>query len=328
MLRLAIIGGGIHCSENHLPALSLVAQENPGLFEYTAFCDSDPQVCQKISARWPFKRLYQDTGDMLRAEKLDACIAVTPIGQTAEVAIRVLEAGVPLLMEKPPGRNLVEATLICNAIEKTGTDAMVSMNRRFDPVFKRTEDWVKDRGISSITASMLRIDRREHSFFRDTAIHLVDTLRFLAGEVLGFTAVVESCEQVCNYRVEFCHASGARGLLRVLPDCGREEEVFLVTGPGYNLVARSGSCDEGSLLIRDNGVLHSFRTPANNPEFIKNGTFDETKTFLDALSRQKPMQPSPKDVLDSVRICEEIQSLSEHALPANDKTALSACWSV
>ena len=181
MLRLAVIGGGVHCSQNHLPALACYMNEHPGRIQLAAFCDRDPAVVDRVSKLYPFSSCYSDIDMMLRYGTLDGCIAITPVEQTAAVAVRILEANVPLLMEKPPGSNLGETLLICQAGVDTGTPVMVSMDRRFDPVLLKARKWLEGRLVTGVDVSLCRKARNEMTFFRDTAIHAVDTIRFIAG---------------------------------------------------------------------------------------------------------------------------------------------------
>jgi len=307
MLKLAVIGGGAHCSENHLPALARFREEHPGSIEFTAFCDRDQGVIDRISRTWPFCRHYRSVSEMIESETLDGCIAVTPIEQTASVAIQLLEAGIPLLLEKPPGKNLEEARLICATVERTATPAMVSMNRRFDPVLMAARDYLASRAITHIKASICRIARHEPTFFRDTAIHAVDAIRSLAGEINGYSLEVTNSDGIRRYAVDFRFACGANGRFHADPDSGKIEERYAFAGPGWTVVARSGAFDEGSLEIRENGqVVQSICTPPTTPDYIKNGTYNETAAFLEALLSGSHPTPSPAEVVESVRICTAI----------------------
>lgn len=311
MLKLGLIGGGSHCSQEHLPALAACMERHPGRIELAAFCDRDAGVVDRIAKTYPFSRYYTDLVQMLRAEHLDGCLAVTPVEQTATVAIRVLEAGVPLLMEKPPGASLEEARRICRAVERTGTPAMVSMNRRFDPALLKARDWLSGRPVTSVCVSVCRIGRTEAAFFKDTAIHAVDAIRFLAGEVSSYSADITVSGNVPSYTVDLQFECGATGVLSVHPDCGKVEERYGISGPGFSLNARSGFMDAGSLDITEEGrVVLALRSPAGTPGFVRNGTFNETAAFIDALELGRPPAPSPSAVFNSMRLCHDIQALA------------------
>ena len=105
--------------------------------------------------------------------------------------------------------------------------------------------------------------------------------------------------------------SGAKGVLHVDPNCGRVEERYAFSGPGWSLTARSGSLDAGSLEIQEEGnVIHFEKTPGNLPGFVRNGTLNETSAFIEALINGTPPEPSLSEVVGSVRCCNEIQALA------------------
>ena len=118
MLRVAVIGAGNHSRANHLPALARYVSEHRGELELAALCDLRRDVAEEMSKAYGFTRAHTDMDEMLAGEKLDGCIAVTPVSVTARVAERVILAGVPLLMEKPPGATPAEAVEICALAER------------------------------------------------------------------------------------------------------------------------------------------------------------------------------------------------------------------
>ena len=111
MIRLVLLGAGSHSQGNHLPALARYVAEHPGCVSLVGVCDLDRRRADEAATRFGFERAYVDLDEMLRAERPDGCVAVTPIPVTAQVAAQVVRTGVSLLMEKPPGAT-VELTII------------------------------------------------------------------------------------------------------------------------------------------------------------------------------------------------------------------------
>lgn len=145
MLKIAVIGGGRHSCGSHLPSLTRYAFQHPDEISLVAFCDASHQVAADIAGKYGFHRCYTDIGEMLAQEGLDGCIAITPVTETTDVAKQVISAGVPLLMEKPPGRTPDETKDICELTSQTNTPVMVSMNRRFHPGLCAANSWRGDR---------------------------------------------------------------------------------------------------------------------------------------------------------------------------------------
>ncbi|NJL32515.1 MAG: Gfo/Idh/MocA family oxidoreductase [Phycisphaerales bacterium] len=133
MLKLVVLGAGNHSRQYHLPALARYVNDHPGEVELAALCDLDESLAATMAAQFGFKQIYTNLDEMLRVEKPDGCIAITPISVMAEICARVVHAKIPLLMEKPPGATANEARAIVDLVQKADARVMVSVNRRFDP---------------------------------------------------------------------------------------------------------------------------------------------------------------------------------------------------
>jgi predicted dehydrogenase len=250
MIRVGLLGAGSHSRREHIPAL----ERCRGDIELTAICD--PRVTELFGFRRHCRSL-----DELLAVRPDAILAITPVEVTAEIAQRIIAAGIPLLMEKPLGRTLEEARQVCAAA--AGKPVMVSMNRRFDPVIVAARQWLVDRPIESARATLVRHNRPAAGFVEDVGLHAVDTLRFLTGRV---------------------------GAMTLVPNGGHWVETYEVFGPGYHVEAQATQrCriwDAGKLVVDVPGQ--------------GTGTYEETVAFLRAVAGQQPFSPTPADVLASM----------------------------
>lgn len=308
MIRLAVIGGGRHSRENHLPALARYASLHPGEVELAAFCDLKPQLAAAIACEYGFAQCYTDMAEMLATESLDGCIAITPRDVTAAVAKKILCAGVSLLLEKPPGSSPQEAAEICELVRRTAVPAMVSVNRRFDPAICKAGSWRAERPLATVKATMLRHARTENGFLAETAIHALDTLRWMAGDIADYSTEAWQVDGVWWYRIHLDFESGTKGLLEIMPNCGHQQERYELFGPGYHLIASVGVLDAGQVVIAENGAVILDEQPAYGmPDCVKNGTYAETVEFMDALRENRMPRPSPDEVWPSVDLCHRIQ---------------------
>jgi len=289
MLRLAVLGAGAHSQGNHLPALARYAAEHPGEVELVALCDLRGAHAQEMAARYGFARAYTDLGEMLRAEQPDGVVAVTPIAVTHTIATQVIEAGVPLLMEKPPGATPAEAREIVDRVAQRGAKVMVSMNRRFDPGLCVALDWWGGRSIEYVRGTIVRVDRREPDFMYGTAIHPLDTLRAVAGDVSECQFETRTVDGVRWYVAGMTFTSGAMGALEVLPNAGSNAEVYEWFGGGCRALVRAGGIDAGTVRCWQGGTLVIDSEPARDePTYVKNGAYDETRAFVAALQGRGP----------------------------------------
>lgn len=306
-LRVAVLGAGDHSQRNHLPALLEYASQHPGKVVLAALCDLRFEHAASLAKQYGFARVYANLDEMLAVECLDACIAVTPVDQTARLAARILEAGIPLLMEKPPGATLEEARQLSELAKASGLPVMVSFNRRFDPAIQVGLDWKADRPILYLRAVMARHARREPDFILGTAVHAVDALRYLGGEASLGEVRSRHVDGAAWAVVSFEFESGAAGSLEILPTAGVVAEQYEVFGPGYRLIIQVGGIDGGKALAWENGDLVLDVHPAQGqPDFVLNGTLAETSAFLDALLEDRPVQPTPQQTRPSVELCHAI----------------------
>jgi predicted dehydrogenase len=320
MLRLVLIGAGQHSRGNHLPALARYAARHPDEVELAALCDLLPDRAEEMAARYGFARTYTDLEQMLDRERPDGCVAITPIPVTVEVSTRVIDAGVPLLMEKPPGATLGEARQLVDRARESGARVMVSMNRRFDPALRAALAWWRDRPIEYLRGAIYRVNRREPEFIYGTAIHPLDAMRSVAGDVCTRGMTAREVEGVWWYLIHLGFCSGAEGALEVLPSAGSMAESYEWFGAGCRAQVRAGGPDAGTVCCWQGGELVLEDEPAQGePDYVRNGAYGETCAFVAALRGDGPFWPSPADVLQSVALCSEMQQEIADLPPAIDE---------
>ena len=133
MMKIVLLGAGQHSKRFHLPALAHYVANHPGEIELSALCDIRRDVAVEMAARFGFARVYTDLDEMLAKERPDSCIAVTPWELTASLSMRIIAAGVPVLMEKPMAETMAQVHQLVALAEKQHARVMVGVNRRFSP---------------------------------------------------------------------------------------------------------------------------------------------------------------------------------------------------
>ena len=184
--------------------------------------------------------MYTDFRSMLDKETPDGCIAVTPVAITGQIASHVIRVGVPLLMEKPPGATLGEAQDIVSLTEKTDTRVMVSMNRRFDPALCAMCDWKGEHPVEYVRGTILRHNRIEPKFMQVTALHALDAMRKIGGNVADYSAAGRHVGGVWWYIIQLVFDNGTVGVLEVLSNSGSTAEYYELFGLNYRARARVG----------------------------------------------------------------------------------------
>src|SRR4029079_13520080 len=123
-------------------------------------------------------------------------------------------------------------------------------------------------------------------FIWSTAIHVLDALRYLAGEVMGFSTEVhrQSGLSTLWYVVSLLFANGVSGRIEVLPTAGMVEESYELFGEGFCARVVAGSGPQRSLQCGRGGQLELEKHSSNaEPEDLRNGGYDEVVEFVQAL---------------------------------------------
>ncbi len=102
-IRLGLIGCGEHSELGHAIPLARYAANHPEALVLTAACDVRADRAQIFRQKYRFARAYQDADQMLTKEKLDVCIAVVPVERIPEIGMKLLQANMPCVVEKPLG---------------------------------------------------------------------------------------------------------------------------------------------------------------------------------------------------------------------------------
>ena len=314
MIRLGLIGCGAHSETGHAIPLTRYKAAHPDGILLAAVCDVQVDRALEFVRKYGFLMAYRDVDDMLTQENLDGCIAVVPPEGISNLGIKLLNLGIPCVVEKPLGASLAEAQALRDSAAATKTPNMVSVNRRFMPLLKRAIEWTNAGRLRYVHCTLARHSRKEPEFLWATAVHAVDTLRHIAGQVVAFDLrTLTAPSATAWYALELQFENGISGRVDVLPTAGMVEETYDLFGEGFRA---SVTCPFGRQLgwrcFRDGRLVEAENVPAETPEDIVNGCYDEAATFLEALGGGIP-KPSIAEVFPSVELCFAIARMANEA---------------
>ncbi|HEX6821395.1 MAG TPA: Gfo/Idh/MocA family oxidoreductase [Candidatus Sulfotelmatobacter sp.] len=312
MIRLALIGCGEHAETGHAIPLARYQSEHPGAIALVAACDVRLERAQRFCERYGFNTSYGNIDELLSREEIDGCIAVVPPERISETGILLLNRHIPCVVEKPLGSVLAEVEALGRKAAESGTPHMVSVNRRFMSFLNRALEWARNTGsIRYVHCTLARQARSEREFIWATAVHAVDTLRYLAGEVEEFECRTMTAGATAWYAIDLHFKNGVEGRIDVLPTTGMVEETYDLCGEDFHV---SVTCpfgrNRGWLAYRGGALVNEEWASADTPEDILNGCYDETAAFIRALRDRSAPKPSIADVAPSVQICMSIANES------------------
>ena len=128
-LKAAVVGLGAQAREDHLPGLAA-----SDATELVAVCDENPAVLQELEHQFHVKG-YTDFREMFTSENLDLVVVCVPHDVGRDVIEAAAEHHVHVLKEKPFAVSLAEARDLAELCEQAGIELMVTLQRRFNPIY-------------------------------------------------------------------------------------------------------------------------------------------------------------------------------------------------
>lgn len=319
MIRIALVGCGEHSRGSHAAPLARFAATHPNEITLVAACDLNGEKASEFCRSFGFAQAYEDLDRMLEVEKPDACVSVMPMEKIGEVGIKLLQRRIPCVIEKPLGTSLAAIERLAVVARETQTPHMVSVNRRFMPYLNQARSWMHQHGpLRYVRASQIRHQRSEPDFIWSTAIHVIDALRYIAGEIQKFDVTVPRAltSKATWYVISLGFESGTTGQVEILPTVGMIEELYELFGEGCRARVTAGSGTQRSLECwKDGRQVIASRTTEDEPEDLRNGAYQEVEEFVRALRIGTHPQPSIDDILPSARISFAIANLAGNSQP-------------
>ena len=306
MIRIAIAGCGEHSRSSHAAPLARYASQHPGEIKLVAACDLDARKADEFCDSFGFQQSYTDLNQMLEERKPDACVCVMPIDHIVEIGIELLERRIPSVIEKPLGTSLDEIERLARVARETETPHMVSVNRRFMPYLNETRSWLQDIGpLRYVRATQVRHARNEEDFIWSTAIHVVDALRYMVGEIKSFhVESIMSGGTAAWYLISLQFEDGSMGQVEILPTSGMVEESYEFFGERFRARVTAGAGTQRSLEHwRDNELVREATSDESEPEDLRNGAYQEVEEFVASLRKVRHPYPPIEQILPSARIC-------------------------
>jgi predicted dehydrogenase len=190
MLNIGVIGygfiGKVH-AQNYI--------NNPNVNRVVI---ADPlEINRSLAEKTGFKT-YESFEDMLNSERINAVSICTPHHTHRDIALRVMDYKIPILLEKPIATSREEIKELIEKAERLNIKVMVAHSLRFSDTFGLAKKMVEDEEIGDILFIIGRYlafkdynqypkwktSKREAwggTLFRD-GIHIVDAILWISGK--------------------------------------------------------------------------------------------------------------------------------------------------
>jgi UDP-N-acetylglucosamine 3-dehydrogenase len=214
-MRVGVIGVG-SMGQNHVRVFAEIA-------DVVGVADPNAKAAGVVSKRFNTKS-YANASDLLE-EDLDAVSVCVPTEHHANVALEVISAGVPLLVEKPLAATVPEAKRVVDAAKKAGVTLAVGHIERHNPAIAAVKRQLLEGLYGDlVTAAARRVSSfpgrvRDVGVVMDLGVHEIDILRYLVGSpvdsvfALGGRKLHETFEDYANLLLSF--HNGVHGFVEV-----------------------------------------------------------------------------------------------------------------
>jgi len=318
MLKVGIVGmGGI--SYAHVGAYEQLKKEN-GSVVIEACCDIRPGRMEELKEKGV--RTYTSVDEMLEKEKgkldfIDICV---PTYLHAEMAIKAMEAGFPVICEKPMARTVEQAEAMIETSKRTGKLLMAAYCNRFYDAACYVKSVIDSKELGAVRMAEFKREGGDadsmgwNDWFHDGElsggaildlhIHDVDMILWMFGMPKAVTAAAASHitkdgydTVATNYYYDshfYVHASSNwmvphnkfnSRVIRVNFDKGY---IYIERSPGRNAFVKV-TADGTMTDMSDNLAFNAY--------------YNEIKYFCDCLINNKPVERCvPEDSRDTVKI--------------------------
>lgn len=316
--KICSIGCGDMATVGHGPSFHKYAQETPDTI-LAACCDLDSAKAEQFRTSFGFRKAYTDVDEMLATEKPDAVSLIVPPAATAPLTAKLLRAGIPVILEKPPGLNREETLQLIEVAEQTGTPNQVAFNRRYMPMIQRFLELRQDREDLFWQYDFYRSNRHDKDF-STTSIHGIDTIRFLAGKDyrrIDFHYYSNPKDEtlVPVITLDFELADGARGRITFDPGSGICAERCIMHGTNEMIYAAlpyhgiNGSMDgPGTIMVTKKNQIIVREEAPEEEFFVSNGFYGENAHFFDCIRNDIRPAGDIASGLQAVEIAECIRN--------------------
>jgi UDP-N-acetylglucosamine 3-dehydrogenase len=180
-LGAAVIGTGFW-GKNHARVYKELEET-----ELLAICDIAAERAEVVATQFGVKP-YTDAGKLLKRKDIQALSICTWSTSLGKVALKALEAGKNVLVEKPMAKNVNEAEKVLKTAENKGLQLTVGFLMRFIPGVQEIKRQIENEQIGDLVCATARRVSQwperigDVGVVKDLAIHDIDITRYLFGE--------------------------------------------------------------------------------------------------------------------------------------------------
>ena len=178
-LNVVVIGTG-SWGKNHARVFNELESSN-----LTGVYDLDVFRAESLAKQYNTK-FFSTLEEIFQSEEVDAVTIASPTSTHAEIALKAIENGKHVLIEKPMTSNMEEAERIIDAEKGSNLVVSVGFIERFNPIVSRSDTLIEKKELGNLVLISARRlgpywpERlKDVDVIRDVSIHDIDIFRHL-----------------------------------------------------------------------------------------------------------------------------------------------------
>ena len=330
-VKVGFVGCGSQASAAWYPNFATIPE-----LDLVACCDRVAEKAERNARFFGARRWYTDLGKMLGQEDLDAVMVVGPPAMHYGCGKQVLEAGLPLMMEKPPAPRTEQAQELAELAEAKGLITQVGHNMRHAPGVRKFRELMGTPEFGRLLFLESRYfmpspmwhetagHRPGWSYMIFQSTHAVDLARFVGGEILSVYATLSVGQ------------GGRFGVACAVDFEGGAVGTITLTGCTPNWTCKLEAAGDARAHLRlvnlhtlefephtpeggyrpSPGIPGHIWTPATRDNAERRGGYwGQMQAFGQALLSGKPDSPTLRDAYQAMRVCEAMLDSIERRAP-------------
>lgn len=310
-IRACIVGAGSFSTRRIYPYIGAAGGVIAGICTRT-------RVRAEENARRFGGRAYDDIDEMLDTEKPDCVIVCIGPKAHPDMAVKIMEKGYPVYLEKPPSLTSAEAIRMARVSKQTGQLCSIAYKKRYATVFDRAKAWIgqfPEEELCSISidcaSGAFQNDGPETSFLLQCGIHIIDLILYLYGDVEKVFCFARGMNA---YSINLRFASGAIGTMNLSDVCSftiPTEEVEIAVHGGNFMRIHNGT----EYKICEDGQCVEWREPStfmsSGDTGHDTGLFSEIADFFAAVNEGRTTRSNIFESCKSMLLYEAILASAE-----------------
>ncbi len=273
-VKFGIIGIG-NMGFAHLACLKNGDIENACV---TAVCDINADKRKRASEKYPDVKIFKTAEELMGSGVVDAVIIATPHKSHADLAMKALETGLNVLVEKPVDITVTKAKMLNDKAKKSGKVFGIMFNQRTNPLFREAREIVRSGMLGNLKRSVWIVTNwyRTQAYYDsgdwratwagegggvllNQAPHNLDIWQWICGMPIKVQA---KCEVAKYHNIEV----EDEAIINVVFEGGANGTFITSTGenPGTNRLEISG--EQGKIVL-ENNTLKWWKLEQNEAEF-------------------------------------------------------------